>query len=142
MSKREVRWTAKSGITILEVLVVLAIIAMIAAVVGPRVVGYLGRAKTDTAALQINQINNALQLFYIDMGRFPAESEGLAALMLAPAGSADWAGPYLSSDEALSDPWGRDYLYEEAGDGADPKVFSLGRDGARGGSGEDADIGA
>lgn len=142
MRREQVRWTPKSGITILEVLVVLAIIAMIAAVVGPRVVGYLGRAKTDTAALQIDQINNALQLFYIDMGRFPAESEGLAALMSAPAGSADWAGPYLASEEALSDPWGRDYLYEEAGEGADPRVFSLGRDGARGGTGEDADVGA
>lgn len=142
MRREQVRWTPKSGITILEVLVVLAIIAMIAAVVGPRVVGYLGRAKADTAALQIDQINNALQLFYIDMGRFPAESEGLAALMSAPAGSADWAGPYLASEEALSDPWGRDYLYEEAGEGADPRVFSLGRDGARGGTGEDADVGA
>ncbi len=142
VSRRQVRWTSKSGVTILEVLVVLAIIAMIAAVVGPRVVGYLGRAKTETAALQIDQIENALQLFYIDMGRYPAESEGLAALMSAPSGSSDWAGPYLSSDEALSDPWGRDYLYEEAGDGVDPSVFSLGRDGTRGGSGEDADIGA
>jgi general secretion pathway protein G len=140
--KQGKRWSSTSGITILEVLVVLAIIAMIAAVVGPRVVGYLGRAKTETAALQIDQINNALQLFYIDMGRFPAESEGLAALIAAPAGSADWAGPYLGSEEALADPWGRDYLYEEASDASDPKVYSLGRDGARGGSGEDADIGA
>ena len=140
--KRSVgHWSPKAGLTILEVLVVLAIIAMIAAVVGPRVVGYLGRAKTETAELQINQINNALQLFYIDMGRFPAESEGLAALMAAPSGTADWAGPYLASEDALSDPWGRDYLFEDAGEGADPQVYSLGRDGAQGGSGEDADVG-
>lgn len=134
------RWTRKSGVTILEVLIVLAIIAMIAAVVGPRVIGYLGRAKTETADLQIDQINNALQLFYIDMGRYPAASEGLPALLAAPAGSTDWAGPYLSSDEAMTDPWGRDYIYEDADD-ADPQVYSLGRDGASGGTGEDADVG-
>lgn len=138
-SPRNTRMTRKSGVTILEVLIVLAIIAMIAAVVGPRLIGYLGRAKTETAELQIGQITNALQLFYIDMGRYPAASEGLPALMAAPAGATEWAGPYLSSEEALMDPWGRDYVYEDAGD-ADPNVYSLGRDGAPGGSGEDADV--
>lgn len=139
--KRPIKWTPKSGVTILEVLVVLAIIALIAAVVGPRVVGYLGRAKTETAELQINQIQNALQLFYIDLGRYPAESEGLAALVAAPTGANGWAGPYLGDAEGLSDPWGRDYLYEEAANNADPVVYSLGRDGTSGGSGEDADVG-
>lgn len=142
MIVRRIRWTQQSGVTILEVLVVLAIIAMIAAVVGPRVVGYLGRAKAQTAELQIDQINNALQLYYIDMGRFPADAEGLAALVTSPSGAADWDGPYLASGDALTDPWDRDYLYEVAAEGADPKVYSLGRDGARGGSGEDADIGS
>lgn len=139
--KRSKRWPSRRGVTILEVLVVLAIIAMIAAVVGPRVVGYLGRAKADTAELQIGQLQNSLQLFFIDMGRYPAESEGLASLVSAPAGSTDWAGPYLASEEALTDPWGRAYLYEEAADGVDPLVYSLGRDGASGGTGEDADLG-
>lgn len=135
-------WTSRSGVTILEVLVVLAIIGLIAAVIGPRVVGYLGRAKSETAELQVDQINNALQLFYIDMGRFPAETEGLAALMQSPAGAADWAGPYLADSEALTDPWGRSYLYEDATGGSeDPLVYSLGRDGTEGGSGEDADVG-
>lgn len=139
-STKDHKWTGESGVTILEVLIVLAVIAMIAGVVGPRVIGYLGRAKTETAELQVDQINNALQLFYIDMGRYPAASEGLPALMAAPARAADWAGPYLRSDEAMTDPWGRDYIYEDAGD-ADPKVYSLGRDGASGGTGEDADVG-
>ena len=142
MTKRRFQWSPTTGVTILEVLVVLAIIAMISAVVGPRVIGYLGRAKTETAELQINQINNALQLFYIDMGRFPAETEGLAVLIVSPNGASDWAGPYLSSKDALTDPWDRDFLYEEATAGADPVVFSLGRDGTRGGSGEDADVGS
>lgn len=137
----QIKPNAKSGVTILEVLVVLTVIALISAVVGPRVVGYLGRAKTDTTALQISQVNNALQLFYIDAGRFPAEAEGLAALIAAPAGSVDWAGPYLKNSDALTDPWGRDYFYVDMGD-ADPLVYSLGRDGSKGGAGEDADIGA
>lgn len=144
MSRRggKLHWTSRSGVTILEVLIVLAIIAMIAAVVGPRLIGYLGRAKSDTAELQIGQIRNALQLFYIDMGRYPTGAEGLGVLIQAPAGETAWEGPYLESAGALTDPWGREYLYEEPQGAAVPPVHSLGRDGARGGSGEDADIGA
>lgn len=130
-----------AGMTILEILVVLTIIAMISAVVGPRLIGYLGRAKSETADLQIEQLGNAVQLFYIDMGRYPVGSEGLSVLMEAPAGEVAWAGPYIQSAEAFVDPWGRDYLYEEPTEGADFGISSFGRDGASGGSGEDMDLG-
>ncbi len=135
-----VHWHRQRGATILEVLVVLSVIAMIAAVVGPRVVGYLGRAKSETAQLQINQLSNAVQLFYIDMGRYPSGSEGLAVLISAPAGTSDWQGPYLEKAEGLVDPWGRDYVYGEPGTDGHFAIISLGRDGTRGGSGEDADL--
>jgi general secretion pathway protein G len=135
-----VGWGKKTGATILEVLVVLAIIALIAAVVGPRLIGYLGRAKSETAQLQIDQLGNALQLFYIDTGRYPTSSEGLSVLMTAPPGDSSWNGPYLDSAEGLTDPWGRAYLYTEPGDTEQPDVTSLGRDGSRGGSGENADL--
>ncbi len=143
MSRLEVEreWTARSGVTILEVLIVLAIIAMVAAVAGPRLIGYLGRAKVQTAELQIGQIKSALQLFYIDVGRYPAAAEGLAVLTQPPAAAESWAGPYLESEEALIDPWGRDYLYAVTEGTGTPGISSLGRDGAKGGSGEDADVG-
>ncbi len=131
----------KAGVTILEVLVVLSIIALIAGVVGPRLIGYLGRAKTEAASLQINQLKQAVQLFYIDVGRYPSEAEGLAVLVTSPSGEAQWSGPYLDDTAAISDPWGRDYLYKEPRDGHDFSVESFGRDGTRGGSGEDADVG-
>lgn len=130
----------RAGMTILEILVVLSIIAMIAAVVGPRLISYLGRAKSETASLQIKQLGNAVQLFYIDMGRYPTGSEGLSVLMEAPAGETAWSGPYMQSGDALKDPWERDYLYVEPGEGGVFGITSLGRDGARGGSGEDADL--
>lgn len=133
-------WTRQSGVTILEVLIVLSIIAMIAAVVGPRLISYLGRAKSETAELQIQQTGNALQLFYIDTGRYPTSAEGLRVLIAAPPGDASWAGPYLDSEDGLTDPWGRQYIYTEPGENGAPGVSSLGRDGARGGTGEDRDL--
>ncbi|WP_202981923.1 type II secretion system major pseudopilin GspG [Roseobacter cerasinus] len=134
------RWGRRAGATILEVLIVLSIIAMIAAVVGPRLIGYLGQAKTETAALQIDQLRNAVQLFYIDAGRYPSGAEGLSVLFEAPAGLSRWNGPYLETAEALIDPWGRDYLYEAPSDAGDFQITSLGRDGVAGGTGEDADL--
>ena len=131
----------RAGVTILEVLVVLSIIALIAAVTGPRLIGYLGRAKSETAALQITQLRQAVQLFYIDVGRFPSDAEGLSVLVVPPPGEAGWAGPYLENPESVIDPWARDYLYAEPQSGSDFSITSLGRDGARGGTGEDADLG-
>ena len=140
MSKRKARLKRNAGVTILEVLIVLAIIALIAAVVGPRLIGYLGRARTETASLQIRQVDSAAQLFYIDVGRYPTRGEGLQVLMEAPLGTEGWAGPYLESPAALKDPWGRDYIIEERANGEKPLILSLGRDGVTGGTGEDADI--
>jgi len=129
-----------SGITILEILVVLGIIALIAAIAAPRVIAYLGRAKSEAAHLQIQNLSNAVQLLYIDMGRHPSVSEGLSALVQAPAGAEGWFGPYITSDTGLTDPWGRDYIYEVKDNENGFSIRSLGRDGREGGSGEDADL--
>lgn len=140
VTRHQVRWGRKTGATILEVLIVLSIIALIAAVVGPRVIGYLGTAKSETADLQIGNLASAVQLFYVDTGRYPSEAEGLSVLLARPAGDTAWNGPYMPTDEALVDPWGRDYLYEPPADDGSFSIRSLGRDGAAGGSGEDADL--
>lgn len=137
---RTKNWSKQAGATLLEILVVLSILVLIAAVVGPRVIGYLGRAKSETANLQIDNLSGALQLYYIDMGRYPSESEGLAALINKPTADLSWAGPYLTSGEGLTDPWSRDYIYVPPGDGTLFSIQSLGADGARGGTGEDTDL--
>jgi len=132
--------TKRAGVTILEILIALAIIALIAAVVGPRLISYLGRAKSETAGLQLKQIKSAMQLYYIDMGRYPSDAEGLAALVSSPAGNGDWQGPYLENESGLKDPWGRDYIFHAGSDGALPEILTFGRDGVQGGTGEDADV--
>lgn len=128
------------GLTLFELLVVLAILAFLATLVAPRVVGYLGRAKSDIARAQAANIASSLELFFLDYGRYPTEEEGLKALVEAPGETSEWRGPYLKEESALSDPWGRPYVYAPE-TGADAfEVISLGRDGAEGGDGEDADI--
>jgi general secretion pathway protein G len=141
---RKNRWKAQ-GFTLLELLVVLAIMGMLAAIVAPQVMRYLGSSRTQTAKVQVQNISAALELFRLDMGRYPTSEEGLRALVTAPGGGATgmgvWNGPYLQQATALNDPWGQPYRYRNPGQHGEVDVFTLGSDQADGGAKEAADVG-
>ena len=127
-----------SGFTLVELLVVLAILGMLAALVGPQVLNQLGGAKSKSAAIQIRDFEQALELYKLDVGRFPSSNEGLNALVRQPSSAKGWNGPYLKKDEVPMDPWGNPYQYRVSGSTID--ISSYGADGRQGGSGEDADV--
>src|ERR1700674_4795795 len=86
---------AEAGFTLVEMLVVIAIIGLIMGLVGPRVLNYLSESKVKAAKLQIESFGSALDLFFIDAGRYPSSSEGLNALVQRPSGVEIWNGPYV-----------------------------------------------
>jgi general secretion pathway protein G len=130
-----------AGFSLMELLVALVILALIVGLVAPQVLGYLGRARTDTAKVQIDNLKSSLSLYLVDMGRYPSSSEGLESLVKAPPGAANWRGPYVEDGELPADPWGKPYQYELTAAGARPRVFTLGADAALGGEGENQDVG-
>lgn len=130
----------KTGLTLLEVMVVLAIVALIAGLATPRLMESFGRAKSRTAMIQMENLKGAIQLFYLDVGRYPSEAEGLQALVVAPQGADGWLGPYLESDADRSDPWERPFLYRSPADEKPFEITTYGRDGRAGGTREDSDI--
>jgi len=130
----------QGGFTLMELLVVLAILGLLMSLVGPRVLNQLGGAKTKTAAIQIKDLEQALEMYKLDVGRFPTTSEGLVALVEKPGGAAGWNGPYLKSDVPL-DPWKREYNYKYPGENGELDIFTYGQNGSPGGEGEDADVG-
>ncbi len=130
----------EAGLTLFELLIVLAIIALLTTLVAPRVIGYLGRAKSDIARAQLASVASSLELFKLDVGRYPTETEGLDALVVKPDDLPSWYGPYLKDESGLTDPWGRRYGYTLSEAPKMFEVYSLGRDGEAGGEGEDADI--
>ena len=130
----------QAGFTLMELLVVLAILGLLMSLVGPRVLNQLGGAKVKTAAIQIKDLEQSLEMYKLDTGRYPSTDDGLAALMKKPGNVSGWNGPYLKSDVPL-DPWKREYHYKFPGDHGELDIFSYGQNGSPGGEGEDTDIG-
>jgi general secretion pathway protein G len=128
------------GFTLVELLVVLAILGLLAGLVGPQVMKFLGSSKTKTAALQIEDLAATLDLYRLEIGRYPNTSEGLGALVTDPGNAPNWNGPYLKKGAVPKDPWGNDYEYRAPGQNGPYDIWSLGADGQEGGEGEDKDL--
>ena len=130
------------GFSLIELMVVLAILGLLFGLVGPQLMERAETSKVDAAELQVKQLRSALQMYRLDIGNYPTTDQGLAALMSPPADVADyWRGPYL--EEVLpEDPWRSPYQYESPVNNLQGFVlYSLGADSARGGEGNNADVG-
>jgi general secretion pathway protein G len=129
----------KAGFTLIELLVVMLILGLLAALVGPKLFGKVGKSKIKAAKAQIALLEDALDTFRLDVGRYPTTEEGLQALVEQPSGVEKWDGPYLKK-KVPKDPWGHDYVYKCPGEHGDYDLYSLGADGQEGGEGENADV--
>jgi general secretion pathway protein G len=139
-SKRRRERDGEGGFTLVELLVVLVILSLIMGLVGPRVLSYLTDARVRSARLQIDSLAAALDLFYLDTGRYPSEQEGLKALIARVPSVDNWNGPYLQQSELPQDPWGNPYEYHVPGEKKPYDIVSLGSDGRQGGTDDAGDI--
>jgi general secretion pathway protein G len=127
------------GFTLIELLVVIAILSMLTMLVGPKVMGILGGSKTKIARIETAEIAKSLDMFKLDVGRYPTTAEGLTALVNRPASANGWNGPYLKNG-LPSDPWGNAYRYTYPSPNGGILVQSFGADNAPGGDGENTDV--
>jgi len=128
------------GFTLVELLVVLAILGLLAGLVGPQVMKFLGTSKSKTARLQIENLSATLDMYRLEVGRYPSNAEGLKALVENPGNLPNWNGPYLKKGDVPKDPWGFDYQYQFPGEHGSFDLWTLGADNREGGEGENADI--
>src|SRR5512141_1426616 len=112
------------GMTLIEILVVLTLIGIIMGIVGGNFIGKGEKAKADAARLEIGQIAQALDLYKLEVGRYPASQEGLQALVQAPPGVSNWNGPYWKKATVPKDPWGNEYKYVSPGASAPYEIVS------------------
>lgn len=140
MNKAGNRLRCQGGFTLIELLVVLVILGLLASLAGPKVINYLGGAKSDTARLQIEEFGASLDLYKLETGRYPTTQEGMSALVQQPSGVNNWNGPYLKKKTLPKDPWGNDYRYTSPGQHGAYDLTSLGADNKDGGEKENQDI--
>ncbi len=129
-----------AGYTLTELLVVLIILGLLTAVVAPQVFGYLTRAKTDAAQVQLTSLAAQLDLYFLDTGAYPGTDEGLMALIRRPADVEVWNGPYLPTTDKIRDPWGEIFQYRFPGENGVYDLYSYGADKEPGGEGENGDV--
>jgi general secretion pathway protein G len=128
-----------AGFTLVELLVVLAILGLLVGIAVPQLFKYFSRAKEDAARIQMQTIASGLDLFLLDLGRYPTDQEGLKALVAAPPDLDRWAGPYVSQKSILNDPWGHPYVYHVPGrEKSAYDLYTLGPNGNATGPPEDA----
>jgi len=125
---------------LVELLVVLAILGLLVGLVGPQVMKALGGSKTKTARIQIEDLSATLDIYRLEVGRYPTTNDGLQALVENTSGAPNWNGPYLKKNQVPKDPWGFDYQYQSPGQHGSFDLWSLGADNREGGEGENQDI--
>lgn len=133
------------GFTLIEILVVVIILGILIGLVAPRILERPEEARRAKAKLQIENIEAALKLFYLDNGFYPSTEQGLEALVEKPTvgriPKKYREGGYLEGGRVPLDPWDSSFLYVSPG--AHNKEYDLesyGPDGEDGGEGKDADI--
>ena len=137
---KQLKIQTQVGFTLLELLVVLGIIAMLAGIVGPQVMKHMGESKTKAAKVRIEDLSATLDMYKLDLGRYPTTEEGLKALIESPDSAKRWNGPYLQKAKIPLDPWQQEYHYTSPGEHGRFDLYSLGADAKEGGEGEDQDL--
>jgi general secretion pathway protein G len=138
--RRRVAPARQLGMTLIEILVVLVLIGIVTGIVAGNFIQRGEVAKQKAAKIEIGQISQTLDLFKLEVGRYPNSQEGLQALITAPAGVPNWNGPYWKKDTLPKDPWGNPYVYVFPGQHGPYDIISYGADGKAGGEGADKDI--
>ncbi|WP_066340928.1 type II secretion system major pseudopilin GspG [Azohydromonas lata] len=131
------------GLARRDLLLTLGVVALLLGVAAPRLLQRQQHPEASVARVQLEALNKALQSYRMDVGHYPSDAQGLQALLQRPsdADGERWRGPYYPDAQVL-DPWGAPFVYRFQGTvGRGYELYSLGRDRAPGGQGEDADIG-
>ena len=135
------RLRADAGFTLIEIMVVVVILGILAALIAPNIIGNVDKAQVAAVKQDIRVIESAIDMYRLERFRYPTTDEGLNALTTPPSDPTVPFPPGGYIKRLPKDPWGRPFVYVQPGTHGEFDVYSLGRVGAPGGEGVDADIG-
>lgn len=118
------------GFSLIEIMVVLFIIGIMAALVAPQILGNQETAQIKKAAVDIQQLEGALEMYKLRTNRFPTTEQGLDALVSAP--TIDPLPRNYPADGFIrrlpQDPWGNPYQLLSPGEIDTIDIYSFGPD--------------
>lgn len=134
MTRKERKKRVKYGFTMVELMAMLIIIGLLATLVVTKVASKIDQARITTTKANLKALHAAVNQFKMDTGRFPAEDEGLIALVEQPSDVTIWEdGGYLETTELPPDGWGHEFIYELYPEsGKQFQIRSMGPDGEEG----------
>ena len=124
--KRKEHKKRSKGFTFLEVIVVVAILILLATIIIVRYKGQVDQAKIDKTTIQLKQIEQALETYYLNNGNYPTQEQGLLALVEKPEDDPipkKWKKLF---DEIPKDSWGEEFIYIIPGEHKEYDLFSKG----------------
>jgi len=142
MDKKQIKKKSSAGFTLIELLVVLVILGVLGTVAVQQFSGEEDKAKQKATRVSFIAIENAIERFKLDMGRYPADEEGLVVLVEPPQDDeGNWGGKYLAKRKHLKDSWGNDFIFSAPGRDDEPfEIISLGADAEEGGEKFNTDL--
>ena len=111
----------QAGMTLIEIMIVIVIIGLLTSIGGVAVFNQLKKAKVSSTRSQICEYMKALELYQLQVGKYPSSSEGLEALIKPSKGD-----PILKDKKVKKDAWGTEFTYQL--DGNNPIISSPGAD--------------
>jgi general secretion pathway protein G len=128
------------GFSLIEVMVVILIIGIMTAIVAPNIIGNQEEAQLKKAAIDIQNLESALQMYKLRNNVFPTTEQGLEALVeeptIEPIPRNFPVGGFIA--RLPNDPWDNPYNLISPGELGLVDIFSNGPDGE---PGTDDDIG-
>ena len=118
------------GFSLIEVMVVILIIGIMTAIIAPNILGNTEEAKLKKAAVDIQQLESALEMYKLRNNVFPSTEQGLEALVTAS--NIEPVPRNFPTDGFIKrlpqDPWGNDYQLLNPGEMGTIDIFSNGPD--------------
>lgn len=130
-NSKVMRKSKQQGFTLLEIMVVIVILGLLASLTIPSLMGNKEKADRQKATSDIVALENALDMYKLDNGRYPTSEQGLVSLVAKPERTPK---PRNYPEDGYirrlpQDPWGNEYQMRNPGQHGKLDLYSIGQDG-------------
>lgn len=121
--------SARSGFSLIEIMIAIAIMAILAAVAVPTFLNYLETSRESSTKSNLAVINGAIKSYYLQISKYPGKLNDLVEKPKDEEAAAKWRNPFIENEIPL-DGWGNKFQYKVTPEGAHAyELYSFGSKG-------------